>query len=201
MPRRPTALHGIAAVAVLLFFPDHRLSNSAFVRVDALGVAVFVLLHRIPMVRRETPHLARGAGGASSYRSVPGSSREPLGHSRRPPGSCTTPVSIERSVARHARSIRRAFDSHLPNLLRAPQATRMSLRVAKSDRHGARIGPEHADGRAPARGKPVATGKPWTVDSGEGAWHHVKVRLPCSKNVLRACAGNHGPRKHESRHR
>ena len=69
MPRRPPALHG---VAVLLFFPDHRLSNSDFVRVDALGAALFVLLHRIPMVRRETPHLAHGAGGASSYRSVPG---------------------------------------------------------------------------------------------------------------------------------
>jgi hypothetical protein len=39
MPRRPTALHG---VAVLLFFPDHRLSISAFVRVDALGVELFV---------------------------------------------------------------------------------------------------------------------------------------------------------------
>jgi hypothetical protein len=37
MPRRPTALHG---VAVLLFFPDHRLSIS--VRVDALGVDLFV---------------------------------------------------------------------------------------------------------------------------------------------------------------
>jgi len=49
----------------------------------------------------------------------------------------------------------------------------MSLRVAESDRHGIRIGPEHADGRAPARGKPVATGKPWTVDSGESALHHV----------------------------
>jgi hypothetical protein len=68
MPRRPTALHG---VAVLLFFPDHRLSNSAFDRVDALGVALVVLMHLVPMVRRETPHLAHGAGGASSYRSVP----------------------------------------------------------------------------------------------------------------------------------
>jgi len=69
MPRRPTTLHG---VAVLLIFPDHRLSNSASVRVDALGVELFIRLHRIPMVRRETPHLAHGAGGASSYRSVPG---------------------------------------------------------------------------------------------------------------------------------
>jgi hypothetical protein len=44
VPRRPTALHG---VAVLLIFPDHRLSNSACVRVDALGTDLFVLLHRI----------------------------------------------------------------------------------------------------------------------------------------------------------
>jgi len=66
--RRSTVL----LCCVLLFFPDHRLSNSDFVRVDALGAALFVLLHRIPMVRRETPHLARGAGGASSYRSGPG---------------------------------------------------------------------------------------------------------------------------------
>jgi hypothetical protein len=61
MPRRPTALHG---GAVLLFFPDHRLSNNDSFRVDAPGVALIVLLHRFPMVRRETPHLARGAGGA-----------------------------------------------------------------------------------------------------------------------------------------
>jgi hypothetical protein len=72
MPRRPTALHG---VAVLLFFPDHRLSNSACIHVDALGVEPSIRLHRIPMVRRETPHLALGAGGASSYRSVPGLAR------------------------------------------------------------------------------------------------------------------------------
>jgi hypothetical protein len=72
MPRRPTALHG---VAVLLFFPDHRLSNSACIHVDALGVEPSIRLHRIPMVRRETPHLAHGAGGASSYRSVPGLAR------------------------------------------------------------------------------------------------------------------------------
>ena len=71
-PRRPTALHG---VAVLLFFPDHRLSNSAFIRIDALGVEPSIRLHRIPMMRRETPHLAHGAGGASSYRSVPGFAR------------------------------------------------------------------------------------------------------------------------------
>jgi hypothetical protein len=44
MPRRPTALHG---VAVLLIFPDHRLSNSAFDRVDALGVALVVLMHLV----------------------------------------------------------------------------------------------------------------------------------------------------------
>jgi len=43
MPRRPTALHG---VAVLLFFPDHRLSNSAFIRVDASCVELIALLHR-----------------------------------------------------------------------------------------------------------------------------------------------------------
>jgi hypothetical protein len=42
MPRRPTALHG---VAVLLIFPDHRLSNSASIRVDAPRVELFVLLH------------------------------------------------------------------------------------------------------------------------------------------------------------
>jgi len=44
MPRRPTALHG---GAVLLFFPDHRLSNNDSFRVDAPGVALIVLLHRI----------------------------------------------------------------------------------------------------------------------------------------------------------
>jgi len=42
--RRPTALHG---VAVLLIFPDHRLSNSGFDRVDALGVALVVLMHLV----------------------------------------------------------------------------------------------------------------------------------------------------------
>src|SRR6478672_10623112 len=107
MPRRPTALHG---VAVLLFFPDNRLSNSARIRVDALGVELSIRLHRIPMVRRETPHLAHGTGGASSCRSVPGS-RESLGRSGRPPGSCTTSLSVERSVARHARPARPVFDS------------------------------------------------------------------------------------------
>jgi hypothetical protein len=43
MPRRPTALHG---GAVLLFFPDHRLSNNDSFRADAPGVALIVLLHR-----------------------------------------------------------------------------------------------------------------------------------------------------------
>src|SRR5204862_1214365 len=69
--------------------PRHRLSNSNFLSrakqvkiprlaslarddglrspfcVDALGVELIVLLHRISMVRRETPHLAPGARGAS----------------------------------------------------------------------------------------------------------------------------------------
>jgi hypothetical protein len=133
------------------------------------------------MVRRETPHLAHGAGGASSYRSVPVDSRESLGRSRRPPGSCTTPVSLERSVARHARPARLPFESHLPNLPAAPQATRMSLRVAESGRAGIRALPDRADGRAPARGKPVAAGKPWSVDSDEGALRHVNVGVSYSK--------------------
>jgi hypothetical protein len=29
----------------------------------------------------------------------------------------------------------------------------------------------------------------------------VNVRIPCSNDVVRACAGNHGPGKHKSRHR
>ena len=171
MPRRPTALHG---VAVLLFFPDHRLSNSASIRVDAPGVELIVLLHRIPMVRRETPHLARGAGGALSYRSVSGGSRETLGRSLRPPGSCTTPACIERSVARHARPARLVFHSNrLPNPLHAPLATHVSLRSVETDGDGVRTGPVRADGRAPARGGPARAGKPWSVDAGEGALHHV----------------------------
>ena len=186
--RRSTVL----LCCVLLFFPDHRLSNSASVRVDALGADHFVLLHRFPMVRRETPHLAHGAGGASSYRSVPGFARA-LGRSRRPPGSCTTSISIERSVTRHARSVRLAFDSDLPDLLRAPQATRMALRSVESEHDAMRTGPARADGRAPARGKPVRTGKPWAADSGEGALRHVNVGPIGSKTVLRARAGNHGP--------
>jgi hypothetical protein len=72
MPRRPTALHG---VAYCCSFPGPSVVKQRLPRVDALGVEPFVRLHRIPMVRRETPHLAHGAGGASSYRSVPGLAR------------------------------------------------------------------------------------------------------------------------------
>ena len=126
-----------------------------------------------PMVRRETPHLARSAGGAWSYRSVP-SDRGTLGRSLRPPGSCTTSICIERSVARHARPARLGFQSHhLPNLLHAEMATHLSLRVAEPDREGIRTGSRRADRRAPARGGPARAGMPWTVDSGEGALHHV----------------------------
>lgn len=177
MPRRPTALHG---VAVLLIFPDHRLSNSASIRVDAPGAELSIRVHRIPMVRRETPHLAHGAGGASSYRSVP-CGRETLGRSLRPAGSCTASICIERSVARHARLARllRFLSDRLPGSLHAPQLMRTALRVVESDRESMHTAPERADGRAPARGVPVRAGKPWTVDSGECALHHVNVRNPC----------------------
>src|SRR6185369_9046990 len=122
-------------------------------------------------------------------------SRETLGRSRRPPGSCTTSISVERSVDRHTRPACISFHFHLPDLLHAAQSTRMSLRVAEPDRHGIRTGSrsERADWRAPARGQPVRTGKPWAVDSGEGALRHVNVRTPGCKDVLRAYAGNHGP--------
>jgi len=50
-------------------------------------------------------------------------------------------------------------------------ATHVSLRSAEPD--GVRTGPVRADGRAPARGGPACAGKPWTVDSGESALHHV----------------------------
>jgi hypothetical protein len=155
-------------------FPDHRLSNSAFLASTRSASSRSCACIAFPMVRRETPHLAHGAGGASSYRSVPGLVRA-LGRPRRPPGSCTTSLSVERSVPRHARPIRPAFDSHLSDLLRAPQAMRMSLRSIESGGHGIRTAPERADGRAPARGEPVAAGKPCSVDSGDGALRHVNV--------------------------
>jgi hypothetical protein len=49
----------------------------------------------------------------------------------------------------------------------------MALRSVEPNRDGIRTGPVRADGRAPARGQPVRTGKPWAVDSGEGALYHV----------------------------
>ena len=52
----------------------------------------------------------------------------------------------------------------------------MALRSVEPEHDGMRTGPARADGRAPARGKPVRTGKPWAADSGEGALHHVNVR-------------------------
>jgi hypothetical protein len=203
MSRRPTALHGGACGArTACFFPDHRLSNSAsnceVIRrcrsldslrslgmtegsLRSLGMTEGSLrshgmtqtLHRISMVRRETPHLALGAGGACPTAPFRGS-RGTLGRSLRPPGSCTASVCIERSVARHARPARLPFLSHrLPNPLRAPLATHMSLRSVEPDGDGIHTGPVRADGRAPARGGPACAGKPWTVDSGAGALHHV----------------------------
>jgi hypothetical protein len=183
MSRRPTALHGGACGArTACFFPDHRLSNSAsnceVIRrcrsLDSLrSLGMTQTLHRISMVRRETPHLALGAGGACPTAPFRGS-RGTLGRSLRPPGSCTASVCIERSVARHARPARLPFLSHrLPNPLRAPLATHMSLRSVEPDGDGIHTGPVRADGRAPARGGPACAGKPWTVDSGAGALHHV----------------------------
>ena len=64
----------------------------------------------------------------------------------------------------------------------------MSLRVAELDQGGRRTGPERADGRAPARGKPVRTGKPWTVDSGAGALRHVNVRSLLARSTCSARA-------------
>jgi hypothetical protein len=108
-----------------------------------------------------------------SYRSVPGL-RETLGRSLRPPGSCTAFACVERSVARHARPDRLLFLSHrLPNPLHAPLATHMSLRSVEPDGDGIHAGPVRADGRAPVPGGPACAGKSWTVDSGEGALHHV----------------------------
>src|SRR5436190_2361778 len=103
-----------------------------------------------------------------------GGSRGTLGRSLRPPGSCTASFCVERSVVRHARPARRVLHSHRPsNPLRARLATQMSLRSVEPEGDGVRTGPVRADGRAPARGGPASAGKPWTVDSGEGALHHV----------------------------
>jgi hypothetical protein len=83
MPRRPTALHGVAATAcAAYFFPDHRLSNSASNRGQISRLAALArddgaadarrhpersrgicTLPSLPAETR-TPHLAHGAGGA-----------------------------------------------------------------------------------------------------------------------------------------
>src|SRR5437764_14979944 len=103
-----------------------------------------------------------------------GGSRGTLGRFLRPPGSCTTSVCIERSVARHARPARLLFLSHrLPGLPHAPLTTQVSLRFVEPDDDGVRTGPVRAERRAPARGKPAYAGDPWAVESGEGALHHV----------------------------
>ena len=153
-------------------------------------------------MQRETPHLALGAGGASSYRSVPGA-RETLGRSLRPPGSCTTSICIERSIARHARPVRLQFLSHrLPNPLHAPLATRMALRSVESDRDGVRTDPVRAEGRAPARGEPAYAGNPWAVESGEGALHHVIGRtLESGEGVTVASRNRMSSGKRKSRRR
>jgi|SRR5829696_5412178 len=182
-------------VAVLLFFPDHRLSNSVSIRVDAPGVALIVLLHRIPMVRRETPHLAYGAGGACPTAPFRVFART-LGRCLRPPESCTAFACIERSVARHARSERQLFLSLcLLNSLHAPLATHVSLRSIEPDGDGVRTGPVRADGRAPARGRPACAGKPWTVDSGESALHHVIGRALGSGDGVSAASYDRGLQK------
>src|SRR5437868_6773560 len=115
-----------------------------------------------------------GRGPTAPFRG----SRGTLGRSLRPPGSCTTSSCVERSVAPHARPARLLFSSHrLPNPQRARKATRMALRSVEPDRDDVRAGPVRADGRAPARGGPAYAGKPWAVESAEGAWHHVIVRF------------------------
>src|SRR5215208_1581159 len=58
------AHHGVAGTAILHFFPDHRLSNSGDIRVGTPGADLVSRAHRAPLVRRRTPHLPCGAGGA-----------------------------------------------------------------------------------------------------------------------------------------
>jgi hypothetical protein len=62
----------------------------------------------------------------------------------------------------------------------------VSLRSIEPDGDGVHTGPVRADGRAPARGGPACAGKPWTVDSGEGALHHVIGRTLGSGSVSAA---------------
>jgi hypothetical protein len=65
-----------------------------------------------------------------------------------------------------------------------------TLRIVESHRDAMRTGhpTERADGRAPARGIPVRAGKPWSVDSGESALHHVNVRSLLARSTCSARA-------------
>jgi len=71
----------------------------------------------------------------------------------------------------------------------------MALRSVEPEHDGMRTGPARADGRAPARGKPVRTGKPWAADSGEGALHHVNVRTFWLEDVAPRVRGKSWTRK------
>jgi hypothetical protein len=68
----------------------------------------------------------------------------------------------------------------------------VSLRSIEPDGDGVRTHPVRADGRAPARGGPACAGKPWTVDSGEGALHHVIGRTLGSGDGVSAALRDRG---------
>jgi hypothetical protein len=130
-------------------------------------------------VRRTTPHLPSGAGGACRTAPVSDVEGDTLRRTTSAPGLCTTAHCIERSVSRHARPAR-LRSLHHGALVSLVDAAHASLLL------GTRSAPEHARGRAPARGGPARAGGPWADESGvEDRHHEIRYRA----NAVKVSAG------------
>jgi hypothetical protein len=186
MPRRPTANHGVADVAdtaVLHFFPDHRLSNSGR-SCGSQSNGLLIRRSAFTSVKRKTPHLALGAGGACRTAPCPMVGDDTLLRTLPTSGLCTTSHCIERSVSprtRHLR-LRVADGTMLP--IGVPAHASSLIHVVHDDPRREHAAPEPARGRAPARGAPAGAGVSWAFESGEGARHHRSVRMDQLRSIV-----------------
>ena len=185
MPRRPTALHGVASTAcAACFFPDHRLSNSGCPRtrnrrcgsldsLRSLGTthcpssrAQAGDLHFALIVETKTPHLLMAqVGRVEPLRS--GDEGDALWRVPSKPGPCTALTCLERSIPELARPAERHVR---PRLLSAIMlAHSRPAHAAVGAGQPPRTRPQRADERARASREPVVAGVPWAfaVELGE----------------------------------
>jgi len=108
-----------------------------------------------------------------SNRSDPVARSGPLRRPCSPSGLCTTPSSVERSAARHARPALLPFVSQRAPISDVePDRRHESLRALGGGHARARTTPGRVDGRAPARDEPAGAGQSMAVEWGDELPHH-----------------------------